>query len=87
MHDLCLPGAERNPPHRSPNHCNTHAPAVRGENGQAGGRKSRGEVVSAQMCGGLTDHVSTEADVEEGKLVRRHQLCGFSHFSNELCFY
>lgn len=50
--------------------------------------KSREEVVSAQMCGGLTNHVSTEADVEERKLARRHQLCGSSFFfSNGLYLY
>lgn len=28
MHDLCLPGAERSPPHWSLTHCRKHAPAV-----------------------------------------------------------
>lgn len=49
--------------------------------------KSREEVVSAQMCGGLTNRVSTEADVEERKVLGWHQICGSSHFSNGLCLY
>lgn len=67
---------------RSPTHCRKGAPAV----GEAGGRIKTGRACwSAQMCGGTTSRPIQMC--QRVNLARRRQLCGFSHFGNELYAY